>query len=167
MPTLIAVASATETDNTEPVARGLARVSRDAGQRTGYLYLGPRRPPVAEQKVAYTHLSLMNRPSLRESFDASLESWRDSFDVIIIEVPQLTLNQLGAHVARLAEGVVIALYPGRKVEPADRELTSLLAQLSATIIGVVKTSATTSTTTPSPVASKSLTSRFFPARLQP
>jgi Mrp family chromosome partitioning ATPase len=164
LPALIAVASATKAEETEPIARGLARVAQEAGQRTGYLYLGSAKRIVREHGYAYTDLALSGRPTLRENFDRQLDSWRAHYDVIIVELPLLASCSLGAHVARLAEGVVIALTPGRKVAAADRELTALLGQLSASIIGVVKTGTVPSGATPLPARSKSLTSRFFPVR---
>lgn len=164
-PALIAVASATDMEDTEPVARGLAHASHESGKRTGYLYLGRARRPAREQAHEYTDFSFDAHRTQRQSFDSSSSAWHATYEVIIVEVPQLASCTLGAHVARVADGIVVAVHPGRKVMPADRELRVLFNQLHSSIIGVVKTGAV------SPVATSlalrgSLSSLFFPVRQQ-
>lgn len=166
-PALIVVASATAMDDTQPVARGLCLASQDAGKRTGFLYLGAgiRRKPAGES-LTYDELSISGRLSQRENFDALLTRWRSSYDVIIVEIPQLASCGLGAHVARLSDGIVVALFPDRQVTKTDRELTTLFAQLGTSLIGVVKTAAPVGKADLPPAKSRSWGSFFFPVRQQ-
>jgi Mrp family chromosome partitioning ATPase len=166
-PALILVASATAIDDTQPVARGLGLASQDAGKRTGFLYLGAgiRRKALGEP-LGYDELSISGRQSQRENFDALLGGWRRNYDVIIIEIPQLASCGLGAHVARLSDGIVVALFPDRQVTKADRELTTLFSQLGASVIGVVKTAVPAGNSDLNQAKNRSFGSLFFPVRQQ-
>jgi Mrp family chromosome partitioning ATPase len=84
-------------------------------------------------------LVLPARDSARQSLDAALPGWRSAYEIIVVDVPELTTSPLGAHIASIADGVIIALYPDRRVKPADGELTMLLSQLGTSIFGVVRT----------------------------
>jgi hypothetical protein len=160
-PAVIVVASATAKDDTEPVARGLSDVSEEAGKRTAYLYLGQgsRRNPASDSH-RYAELSISGPQSQRESFDARFDAWRTMYDVIIIELPRLASCELGAHAARLSDGIVVALYPNREACKEDRELTRLFGQLKASLIGVVRTRAAVGSAE-TPRSKRSLINSFF------
>jgi hypothetical protein len=136
---VIVVASATEFDDTETIARGFCQASQEAGKRTGYLALRSGRF-MAHTSNEPGELVLPVRESARQSLDAALPGWRSAYDIIVVDVPELTTSTLGAHIASIADGVVVALYPDRRVKPADSELKMLLSQLGTSIIGVVRTS---------------------------
>jgi hypothetical protein len=165
LPAIIAVASATAIDDTETIARGLSHAAHDAGLNTAHINMG--RANTIGDLEPYANLSLAGSAWRRDKFDSALSEWKMTFDVIIFEVPQLLTCPLGSHVARLSNGIVLALHPNRKVTPADRELKALTIQLGASILGVVKTVAA-----PQPVAvgqvqqRRSLGALFRPIRQQ-
>jgi hypothetical protein len=139
-PATIVVTSATQADDTVSIARGLAQASHAAGQRTGYLALaGAVRG--ATVTGSYAQLSIAPRGSQRESYDAALALWRSMYDVVIVNAPVLGSEGLGAHAARIADGVVIGVCDQRRVVPEDRKLVQLLGELQASIVGVVMTAA--------------------------
>jgi Mrp family chromosome partitioning ATPase len=136
LPALIVVTSATHADDTSSIARGLAAAGNSAGQNVGYLELtaGSRSTGASGP---YASLSIDPRGSPREAFDGALERWRTMYDVIIVDAATLGSAALAAHVARISDGVVIAVCDKRRVVPADRELAVLLSELQACVIGVV------------------------------
>jgi hypothetical protein len=162
---LIVVAGATELDDTETIARGFCQASQEAGKRTGYLALRSGRF-LAHTGAEPNELALPERESARQSLDAALPGWRSTYDVIIVDVPQLTMSAVGAHIASIADGVVIALFPERRVKPVDNELKMLLSQLGTSIIGVVRTSRLAQGASGKTSRSLSVRSRLFPMRQQ-
>jgi hypothetical protein len=46
---------------------------------------------------------------------------------------------LGLHAARVSDGVIVAVSDQRRVESADRDLTRILAEIHASVMGVVIT----------------------------
>jgi Mrp family chromosome partitioning ATPase len=139
LPTVIIVTCATKGDDTESIARGLAQAAHGAGQRVGYLGLrndgGERQP-----STAYDTLSIGADGSRRESFDAALVSWRTMYDVVIADAALfLGSDPLGLHAARVSDGVIVAVSDQRRVESADRDLTRILAEIHASVMGVVIT----------------------------
>jgi len=155
---MIVIASATTTDDTPAVARGLAEAAHAAGRRTGYLQLA-KETQVGAQRAQYAHLSITDRMSEREGFDAALAGWRAMYDVIIVDAADLQNRLLGAHVARVADGVVIGVCAQRRVMTADRELATLLSLLNASVIGAVMT--------PSPEKAATVQVSLDRARLKP
>ena len=117
-PAVIVVTSATDADDTTTIARGLAAAAQQAGQRTGYLALGDNS---AAEPHRYAELAIAARTPQREAFDAALPGWLSRFEVIIVNAPTLRSQPGGAHIARIADGVVIGLCKARKVIDADRE----------------------------------------------
>lgn len=132
MPAVILAASATLDDDVTGVARGLVKASKGAGHHTGYLALGEGLAPKA--------LSLVLPPgSTCAGYDDLLREWRETYEVIIVEIPQLLANELGAHIARTADGVIVVVREQRPIQDADRELSKLLKRLGAQLIGAVAT----------------------------
>ncbi len=166
MPKLLVVASASASDDTERLARGIARAAHDAGQSAAYLYLGTEPRKSRESTSAYAELTLPVAESARASFDAAIKAWREAHDVIIVELPALAGCGLGAHVARLSDGVVVAVCPTRKVIAADGELKALLLKLRALIIGVVKTAPASPAALPARTHDRALSPLASPVRQQ-
>jgi hypothetical protein len=135
-PVLIVVASASDTDDTTSIARGLAQVAHESGWRTGYLRLNPGAQPIPTIN-GYSELRVAERGSPREAFDAAITDWRRGFDVLVVDVTDVRSQFLAAHVARIADGVVVAVCAGRRVLAADHEFASLLKEISASMLGVV------------------------------
>jgi hypothetical protein len=130
MPVVILAASATADDDVACVAQGLVKASKDAGRHTGYLALGGGLAPKA--------LSLVLPPgSSCAAYDDLLREWRETYEVIIVELPQVLTNELGPHIARTADGVIVVVRDKRLIQHADRELSKLLKRLGAQLIGAV------------------------------
>jgi hypothetical protein len=140
LPAVIVVMGATQADDTEAISRGLAQVADAAGQRAGYFRLktGAGAKSALSQ---YATLVIGSSGSQRESFDASLTSWRTMYDVVIVDAGTSGAEPLGVHAARVGDGVVIAACEQRKVVPADRTLARVLKEIHASVIGVVMTAA--------------------------
>ncbi len=136
LPAMIVIASATDDDDTTSIARGLADVAGNAGQTTGYLRINAGGRPNTGP-APYTELSISPRGSSREAFDEALTTWRSIYDVIVVDVTNLGSEPLGAHAARVADGVVVAICSQRRAVAADGELSTLLAELQAVVIGAV------------------------------
>jgi len=134
MPAMILVTSATPDDDAIGVAQGLVNASKNAGHCTGFLALGG----AFDAHAPAASLALPDESSCA-GFDELLHTWRATYDVIIVEIPQLLTHNLGAHVARTADGVIVAVRTNRSVQLADRELSALLKQLGAALLGVVAT----------------------------
>ena len=135
---MIVIAGATQADDTRSISRGLAEAAQGVGQRVGYLKLGSDGSGDIPS-ASYASLSVANRGSARESFDSALASWRTMYDIVVVDAGVLGKTSLGAHAARIADGVVIGVYEKRPVVPADREMARLLNELGASIIGAVTT----------------------------
>ncbi len=136
----IVVTSATLVDDTEKVARGLCEASHDAGKRTVYVRLGGPWLFESARTTTYGELALSEQESSRHFLEETFPRWRADHDVIIFDLPALTSTDAGAHIVRIADGVVIALHSERRVRSEDENLSVLLSQLGATITGVVRTS---------------------------
>jgi hypothetical protein len=136
----LVVTSATPFDDTEKVARGLCEASHDAGKRTVYVRLGGALLFEKTQSTTYGELALSERETSRHFLEDTLPQWQADHDVIIFDLPALASTDAGAHIVRIADGVVVALQSDRRVKSEDENLTVLLAQLGATITGVVRTS---------------------------
>jgi hypothetical protein len=137
-PALIVVAGATAADDTDAIACGLAQAANAAGKNAGLLRLtNELRGGLASG--SYAQLSIDSRGSEREAFDKALAVWRTQFDVVIVDIADIRLRALGAHVVSVADGIVLGLCSQRRVLPADRELAALLAQLRSEVLGVVLT----------------------------
>jgi hypothetical protein len=147
-PAIIVVTSATESDDTEAVARGLAQAAHSVGQRTGYLRLGANSGS-GIVSAPYAALSIAPRGTEREAFDAALTTWRAMYDVVIVNASVLGSGALGAHAARVSDGIVVGVCDQRRVVPADRELARLLQDLKVSVIGVVMTAPANKTATAS------------------
>jgi hypothetical protein len=125
MPAVILAASATADDDVASVAQGLVKASKGAGRHTGYLALGGG-------TLAPNALSLALPPgSTCAGYDDLLRKWRETYEVIIVAIPQLPANELGAHVARTADGVLVVVREQRPIQNADSELSKLLKRLGA------------------------------------
>ena len=135
-PALIAVAAATDGDDTTSIARGLAQAACSAGQSAAYLRLTAGNSASADAG-SYAELSLAPRASKREAFDAALQIWRTMYDVVIVDIGNVHAEPVAAHVVRVAAGVVVGVCAERRVMPGDRRFRNLLAQLDAAVIGVV------------------------------
>jgi Mrp family chromosome partitioning ATPase len=138
LPATIVVTGATHKDDTAFIARGLAQVAHTTGQRTGYLELKPDGRP-GSSPAPYAALSIAPRGSQREAFDAALAAWRPMYDVVIVNAGTLGSEALGAHAARVSDGVVIGICDQRRVERADHILAQLLNELKTSVLGVVMT----------------------------
>jgi hypothetical protein len=137
-PAMIVVTSATRAEDTESIARGLAQAAHSVGLRTGHLRLAAG-DGESGVPAHYAELSIASRGSRREAFDAALAEWLTMYDVVIIDAGILGFDGLGAHVARVGHGVIVAVCDRRRAVSADRNLVRLLSDLQTPIIGVVMT----------------------------
>jgi hypothetical protein len=137
LPTVIVITCATQGDDTESIARGLAHVAHGAGQRVGYLRL--RNDGERQSSAAYDTLSIAADGLRRESFDRALASWRTMYDVVIADAAMLGCDPLGLHAACVGDGVIVAVSDQRRVVDADRDLARILAEIRASVMGVVIT----------------------------
>ena len=135
-PTMIVITAASGADDTETIAHGLARAAHESGRRTALLGLCANRAG-RSAPVPYASLSIPARDSQRETFDASAASWRTTFDVVVIDAAVLGADALGAHAARIADGVVIAVCDRRRVVAAARALALGTEDLQAAHAHVV------------------------------
>lgn len=141
LPAMVVVASATEFDGSRAVARGLAAVAYGSGRRTAYLDLGIG----SEQVAVPNYVTVLAPPDHSEGgdFSAAVTAWRSSFDVVIVNVPALLSTRYGAQLARIADAVVIAVCEGRRITTIDRDLSAVFGELSAKVLGIVRTSGQT------------------------
>jgi len=135
LPATIAVIGASDYDDVVSAGRALAEAASMNGRTTGLVVLDPTvQVPMGDGFDVVT----LNRYS-RELFDDRRSLWCARYDVLVVAVPRAVSHVLGPHTIRAADGVVIALAAGRRIEPADRVLSNLIEQLGATTIGIVRT----------------------------
>lgn len=136
MPPTLLVTSATFDDDTAGVAQGLVKASNGAGgHHTGYLALCGGK---LDTQAPLPSLALPDGSSCT-GFDEAMQTWHVKYDVIIVEIPALLGNELGAHAARTAGGVIVAVQENRTIQRADHELSKLLKRLGAPLLGAVAT----------------------------
>ena len=146
-PALILVTAATREDDTRLLAMSIARLIHEGGKRAAYVSLVPS-PLVFEDRAAGPHSVL--RPSVAalsspEAFDSAVEMWQQHHDFLFVDAPNLLATTLVPHIARRADGVLIAMCRGRAMCAEDREAANILKHLGASTIGVVTTSPKSST----------------------
>jgi hypothetical protein len=136
---LIVVASAAESDDTERAARGLALAAAGAGRQTAYVYLGRGTRKQRSRAADYAELSLNTLLDGPVALQFGLASWFTTYDVVVAELPMLLSCALGAHIAGVADGIIVAASPNRKVTLGDRELKALFSRLQCQIVGLIAT----------------------------
>jgi hypothetical protein len=139
---LILVTAATEEDDTRLLATSIAQVVQAAGKRAAYVSLVSA-PLYFEDETGGPHTIL--RPSVAAlcspaAFDNAATMWREQHDFLFVDAPNLLATNLVPHIARKADGVLIAMRRGRPVSAKDRDAAAILKNLGAFTLGVVTTS---------------------------
>jgi hypothetical protein len=140
LPAAILVAGATNEDNTERVAVELAGQFLEAAYRVGYVALGTSRKKmqVPETVMMLNSSGFSQNPSAGD-FEARMQKWRASVDVVIIDAPSFQADPMALRFGPFVDGVIVALRAGRAVRPEDGELAEVLRSLRAVLLGVVTT----------------------------
>jgi hypothetical protein len=140
-PALILVTAATKEDNTTLLATSLAASLETSGKRCAYVPLATSQLSL-DDKTSCPYVVL--RPSdgtlsSQVAFDNATVAWRDQYHFIFFEAPSLLATTLVPHIARTADGVLIAMRRGRAASGQDRDTAAMLKHLGAFTIGVVTT----------------------------
>jgi hypothetical protein len=142
-PALILVTAATEEDDTRLLATSIAQLVHSTGKRAAYVSLvSPAL--VLEDRTSGPYAVL--RPSASTlstpaAFDNAAAQWREQYDFVFLDAPTLLATPLVPHVARKANGVLIALRRGRAASSGDSDAATILKHVGAFTIGIVTTPA--------------------------
>ncbi len=141
-PALILVTAAMPEDDTRRVATSVAQVLQSTGKRAAYATLGSSPLALDEDDEAAGFDVL--RPALAAltspaAFDATAALWRAEYDFVLVDAPTLLETTLVPHIARTANGVLIAMRRGRTAGAEDRKAAAILKHLGALTIGIVTT----------------------------
>lgn len=139
---LILVTAATEDDDTRLLATSIAQLVHSSGKRAAYVPLVPPLSAEGGRPGLYTVL----RPSegtlaSPAAFNHAAAAWREKYDLLFVDAPDLLTPTVVMHLARTADGVLIAMRRGRAASARDREAAAILSHLGARTLGVVTTPA--------------------------
>jgi Mrp family chromosome partitioning ATPase len=144
MPSLVVVGSAQRGDGTTYVACGLARAFAEAGHETLLLDANPRNSGIADE-LDMTFGSNSAKPervgqhfsvaSLFDSDERLLEDHeltrvvdhvRQNYAITIIDAPVIPGSGAALQIARIADGLLVAVRMGRRPGAADHDMKALM-----------------------------------------
>lgn len=137
LPATLLISAATETDNARHVALGLASAFANAGKRTLLVDVTTRPERIAARDVPFDTVSMLPNRDLR----AKLDVLRVDRDITIVHAAPLLSHAAGLELARLADGVLIAVRLKRAIRREDELVKNVLDKLDARLLGIVQTSA--------------------------
>jgi hypothetical protein len=140
---LILITAATEEDDTSRLAESVTRLVLSAGKRAAYVSLAPSTlvfegSSASPEDVLRLPRGMFSTPA---AFDSAAALWRARYDFVFVDAPNLLAMTLAPHVARTADGVLVAVRRGRVPSRFDRDAAAILKHLHAVTLGVVTTSA--------------------------
>lgn len=137
---VVVVASATASDGSDAVARGIAATYADQGVRAAFVSTDGH---AVASIGADAYDTLVVADSARHSsagFRQLVDAWREKYDVVIIDGAVLGSNNKAMQIARSADGVLFTVRAGRSVKREDTEMAALTERLGAKVLGVIETS---------------------------
>jgi hypothetical protein len=150
IPALLLVSAATNSDCSDAVAQYLADAFGGTGKSTLLVDTSRSRGEKRTEEGAAT-FDLVKAVPTRD-FHAKLDVLRAGREITILHAAPLLAQPYGLELARLADGVLIAVRLGRAIRREDEHTRRTLEQLGARVLGIIQTSASIAKRRPEKIA---------------